>query len=230
MSLYGWVILLSFSGPLALSFDQKVHYYTYWKLVVISIVSVAIPFLVWDEFFTNISVWGFNPRYLFGIYLGHLPLEEVLFFLVVPYNCLFVHQVLKAYFPNASLEKLAQFFAFIFIVAAILCFAFYFDKYYTAAASGLTVCYLFLAMKYKLKWFPSFALTFIVCLVPFLIVNGILTGAVTDEPIVWYSEKHIIGPRIFTIPIEDLFYNFSMLFPMVAIFEFILAKKELKSL
>ena len=226
MSLYGWVILLSLIGPLALSFDKKVHYYTYWKKLLISIFCVAIPFLVWDEFFTTISVWGFNPRYLFGIYFGHLPIEEVLFFLVVPYNCLFIHQVLKAYFPSMKLEVYARFFAIILIIVAIIAFAFYFDKYYTASASGLTILYLTIALKYKLKWFPSFAFTYTVCLLPFLIVNGILTGGLTSEPIVWYSENHIIGPRIFTIPFEDLFYNFSMLFPMVAIFEFLLLKMK----
>ena len=54
---------------------------------------------------------------------------------------------------------------------------------------------------------------------PFLIVNGILTGAVTDEPVVWYSVDHIMGPRIYTIPVEDLFYNYAMLLPMTALYE-----------
>jgi lycopene cyclase domain-containing protein len=71
----------------------------------------------------------------------------------------------------------------------------------------------------KASWYGQFALTYIVVLVPFVIVNGILTGAITPEPIVWYSDAHIMGPRIYTIPVEDLFYNYAMLLPMTAIYE-----------
>jgi lycopene cyclase domain-containing protein len=50
-------------------------------------------------------------------------------------------------------------------------------------------------------------------------VNGVLTGFFTDEPVVWYSEDHITGIRIGTIPLEDLYYNLSMLLPIVLIHE-----------
>jgi lycopene cyclase domain-containing protein len=72
MSLYAWVILLSFSGPFALSFDKKVAYFKEWSFVIIAILAVAIPFLIWDELFTQWGVWGFNPKYLLKIYLDIL--------------------------------------------------------------------------------------------------------------------------------------------------------------
>jgi hypothetical protein len=59
-------------------------------------------------------------------------------------------------------------------------------------------------------------------------VNGILTGAVTTKPIVWYSENHIMGSRIVTIPVEDLFYNYAMLLPIVAIYEVLKTRRALK--
>ena len=65
---------------------------------------------------------------------------------------------------------------------------------------------------------------FLVAIIPFIIVNGILTGAVTDQPIVWYSESHIMGPRIYTIPIEDLYYNYAMLLPIIGIYEYLKEK------
>jgi lycopene cyclase domain-containing protein len=69
-------------------------------------------------------------------------------------------------------------------------------------------------------------LTYLISILPFLIVNGILTGMFTPSPIVWYNESHIIGWRIVTIPIEDLFYCFSMLLPVIWIHES-LVKKQL---
>ena len=61
-------------------------------------------------------------------------------------------------------------------------------------------------------------------MLPFLIVNGVLTGAVTQAPIVWYNESHIIGLRIVTIPLEDVFYNFSLLIPIIGIYHYLKAR------
>lgn len=226
MSLYGWVILISLAGPLALSFDKKVHFYTFWNPLFISVLAVGIPFLIWDEFFTTIAVWGFNPKYVVGIYIGHLPLEEVLFFLVVPYNCIFIHEVLKSYFPRIQLKVISKIFTILFVISSVILSAFYLDKYYTLSACGLSLFYTVLAFQRKYSWFHSFVFTYMVCLIPFLFVNGILTGGFTAEPIVWYSEKHIIGLRIGSIPFEDLYYNYSLLFPIVAIFEFLKVRRN----
>jgi lycopene cyclase domain-containing protein len=60
--------------------------------------------------------------------------------------------------------------------------------------------------------------SFLVCLLPFLIVNGLLTGAATTLPVVWYNPAEFSGWRIITIPVEDLFYNFDLLVGFVAFF------------
>jgi hypothetical protein len=41
MSLYLWVILSAFVGPLVLSFDKKVHFYTYWKSIFLGIIMLV---------------------------------------------------------------------------------------------------------------------------------------------------------------------------------------------
>ena len=43
------------------------------------------------------------------------------------------------------------------------------------------------------------------------IVNGLLTGSFIENQIVWYNDNHNLGIRLFTIPIEDVFYNCFML-------------------
>ena len=84
MSLY--FILLTASGavPLLLSFDKRLQFYKQWKYVFPSILLVALVYIVFDVNFTNRGIWGFNPEYLSGIYLFSLPLEEILFFVVIP--------------------------------------------------------------------------------------------------------------------------------------------------
>jgi lycopene cyclase domain-containing protein len=65
-------------------------------------------------------------------------------------------------------------------------------------------------------------------LIPFFIVNGILTGSFIEVPIVSYDNLENLGIRLFTIPIEDIGYAFSMLFGNLMIFE-TLKKRFLKT-
>lgn len=225
MSLYMWIILGTVTGPFFLSFDKKVHFYTYWKSLFPAILIVAFAFISWDQLFTQAGIWGFNQKYLMGVFLGDLPIEEVLFFLVVPYACVFIYEVLKAYFPKRRVMKLGHYFAFAFTFAGFLFGILNLENWYTASACIVTaIITVGLYFIQRVSWYGDFAFTYIVALIPFLIVNGILTGAVTDEPIVWYSSDHIMGPRILTIPVEDLFYNYSMLLPIIWIYERLKAK------
>jgi lycopene cyclase domain-containing protein len=226
VSLYFWIIILSFAGPFFLSFDQKVHYFKKWKFLFLAIIPVAIAFIIWDEYFTANEIWGFTPQYLQGIYFRHLPLEEVLFFFVIPYNCVFIYEVLQAYFPNVKLTKIAKFFAVYFVLSGLILTVWFLDNWYTGVACSVSaILTIGLYFIYKVKWFEWFAFAYLVALIPFLIVNGLLTGMATETPVVWYSESHIIGLRIITIPFEDLYYNYALFLPIIALYEFF--KKKL---
>jgi lycopene cyclase domain-containing protein len=55
------------------------------RRLVLTVVPVAIVFVAWDLLAIRAGHWTFDPRQLAGVVLpGGLPLEEVLFFLVVP--------------------------------------------------------------------------------------------------------------------------------------------------
>ena len=224
MSLYALVILLSFAGPFALSFDKKVSFYKEWSFVFIATLIVALPFPIWDELFTQWGVWGFNADYLLKIYIGRLPLEEVLFFIVIPYNFIFLLKVVQAYFPNRNKKRIAPVFAFIFTATSGLWMLLYGANYYTFLAAFLSAALTILLR--NRKWYQDFMWTYLLCLIPFFIVNGILTGAFTDAPIVWYSEKHIIGWRMISIPFEDLYYNYALLLPLTWLYFSLKNRKE----
>jgi lycopene cyclase domain-containing protein len=48
-------------------------------------------------------------------------------------------------------------------------------------------------------------------LIPFLLTNGLLTGAFLPEPIVWYNDAENLGLRIGTIPVEDALFGMLMM-------------------
>jgi lycopene cyclase domain-containing protein len=93
------------------------------------------------------------------------------------------------------------------------------SKAYTAVNFAFLAVIIVLGTMYKLKLLQQFYISFLIILIPFIIVNGILTGAVTETPIVWYNDLENLGIRFYTIPVEDFGYAFSMLFGNALIFE-----------
>lgn len=194
--------------PLALSFDKKVAFHTKWKYIWQGILLNLVVFLPWDSMFASLGVWGFNDEYLIGIKWFHLPLEEYLFFLVVPYAALFVYACLEIYFPKDILYRPRKLIAWAVI---LLCMGLYFnygDRLYTAVATlYLSFMMLLVLISGKHHFLGRFFMTFLIICIPFLIFNGILTGL----PVVWYDDVENLGIRIFSIPVDDLIYNMGML-------------------
>ena len=62
-----------------------------------AIVPVAMAFLIWDAIAIAAHVWTYNPRYITGFRLpGHIPIEEVLFFVVIPLCGLLTYNAVTA--------------------------------------------------------------------------------------------------------------------------------------
>lgn len=72
-----------------------------------------------------------------------------------------------------------------------------------------------------------FYAAYLVILIPFTIVNGLLTGSWIGEPVVWYNNDENLAVRFLTIPVEDVFYGMLMLGMSVSIYEGLKMKKGL---
>ncbi len=225
-SLYLWVNLLSIIPPLILSFHPKLQLNKRWSSLWPAILITAFFYIVWDVFYTHLGVWGFNPKYLLGEYLVNLPIEEILFFICIPYACIYSYHcivtlVAKNYFDKVQRNISISIIAF----SAIIGFIFY-DKLYTNIAFILLAVIIALfEFVWKLKWLARFYFAYLVLLIPFLIVNGILTGTGIEEEIVWYNPDEFMGLRILTIPFEDIFYGMGMLLISTGLYEFFYHKK-----
>lgn len=75
-------------------FHPKIKLRDNWKFLLISLIISAIPFLIWDYFATKNAHWQFNSDFILGIYIFNLPLEEVFFFLIIPFCCHFVWYII----------------------------------------------------------------------------------------------------------------------------------------
>jgi lycopene cyclase domain-containing protein len=212
MSLYLLINILSIAIPLVLSFDRRVHYYTYWKFLIPSIFITLLLFIVWDVIFTAQGVWGFNERYYGQTIILGLPLEEFLFFITVPYASVFIIYVLDHYFPNYRTGRtLTPYISYFLMASLVLVAILNLDKTYTAVNFFATALVIGLVLVRKPVLLRNFYPSYLIILIPFLIVNGILTGSFIDEQVVWYNNQENLGIRLGTIPLEDVFYGMTLI-------------------
>lgn len=224
---YFLILLGSIAGPLLLSFDKKVAYYKKWKYLFPALLLPALFFIVWDELKTRAGVWSFSDAHITGIKLSTLPLEELLFFFVVPYCCVFIYECIVCYFPSVKQKNWGKpvllLMGLLFCVAAIFTYGKAYT-FYTSLFNALFIAALFVFQ----RWFKgfnasAFLLSYLIVVIPFLIVNGLLTGI----PVVLYNDAENLGIRIFSflpwpmnnIPVEDIFYGMLLILMNVAFFE-----------
>ena len=182
-------------------------------------------FIPWDVIFTINGVWGFNSDYFLGFEIFSLPLEEWLFFICIPFACVFTHYALLLYFPNLKLNKVATKAISISLVLILFILALAnYDKWYTLVNFSLAIPLTWLVYKYNPQLLQHFFLTFLVMLIPFFIVNGVLTGSWIDNQVVWYNDAENLGIRMGTIPFEDSIYAYSMILMNLYFFEYLCSR------
>lgn len=219
-----WTYLLidiaALSIPFAFTFHPKIRFDLVWRAFWPACLITALLFIVWDALFTKWSVWSFNPDYLLGHHVFGLPVEELLFFLAIPYACVFTYHALGKLVLHAPLARSRSVISLLLAATAISIAVIHWGNLYTMTAFGflgLLVAGLELA---RVQWLGRFYITYLVITIPFFIVNGLLTGTGLANAIVQYNDAENLGIRVLTIPIEDWFYGMLLILSNVALFEF----------
>ncbi len=217
--LYLWLNIFSLLGPLVLSFDSRVVFYKNWKALFVAIGAMMLVFIPWDVAFEVNGIWGFNDDYLCGIRIFHLPIEEWLFFFTVPYACVFIYECVNYYLKDYLASIIKPVLWVLSVVLIVVAFIFMDRTYTFYNFLGGGVFLIFVLTVVKPKYLSNFFLSYLIALIPFLLINGVLTGSGIEKPIVWYNSNEILNVRIFTIPIEDTVYCLTMLLLTVVCYE-----------
>lgn len=212
MSVYLWLDLLAISVPFLVSFHPRIKLYKDWKPLFLALLITLIPFIIWDIYFTYKGYWGFNEIYLSGLNLLHLPIEEWMFFICIPYACIFTHIAILEINPRLQLsEKLTKQISIALLLLFGILLLFNFNKAYTAVDMVFALVILGWVYRKNQTLLRSFFITFLFMLIPFFIVNGVLTGTGIEGNVVWYNDDQNLGIRMGTIPVEDTVYAFSLI-------------------
>jgi len=83
-------------GTLPLELWLGVRVYRQWRRLLLTLLPVVAVFLVWDLYAIAAGHWDFDSSQLLGVVLpGGVPLEELLFFLVVPTCALLAFEAVR---------------------------------------------------------------------------------------------------------------------------------------
>lgn len=213
------------SIPLLFSFHRRFPFYKTWFAFWPAALLTATLFISWDMLFTALNIWSFNPAHLTGIYLFNLPVEEWLFFICIPYACTFTYFCFGRWIQKINFPY-QQIVSFLLASSLLATGIYHYHRLHTsvtfiALAAFLIGC----QWVFKVKWLGTFYITWAFLLIPFLLVNGILTGTFLQEPVFFYKADEILNVRLLTIPIEDLFYGMLMALMNVSLYEYFLTKK-----
>lgn len=218
MEKYTYLLLnfLTLIIPFAFSFEKKIRFRKKWMPLFIAILISGVIFIAWDIAFTDMGIWSFNGKYLAGIWIFGLPLEEILFFITIPYACVFVYENVKHFIkidPENPAGKIILLLVTFFLLFCM--FAFDFRWYTHITAIGLIVLLSTNIAFFKFRFLIHFWIAYLICLIPFGIVNGVLTSL----PVVLYNDSENLATRIGSIPVEDAFYFMFLFLLNVNIFE-----------
>jgi lycopene cyclase domain-containing protein len=216
-----------------LSFQKRLPFFKYWKALFAGTIAMMLVYVPWDIYFTANGIWGFNSNYITGAHLGNLPIEEWLFFICIPYACIFSYECIRYFFPRQPLKNSSVYISGIYIAFCLIFIATKFGHWYTNSAAIVSIILLVYHSFIKRSDFMGyFHLSWWILLIPFYIANGVLTGLdfykypfinlhpekISDQ-IVWYNNEHNLGIRIWSVPLDDFFYGMAMVLLALTVYE-----------
>ena len=109
MAQFQYLMVLAFIGSCAVfvNFGFKLKISSKWKLFLMTDVVILFIYLAWDFWAVSKGSWYFDREQTVGLYLfSRLPIEEVLFFIIVPLMVVLTYLALiKLSRPSSKDEK-----------------------------------------------------------------------------------------------------------------------------
>jgi lycopene cyclase domain-containing protein len=213
--------------PLLFSFHPKLKFYREWRFFLLPCLIIAGLFLAWDILFTDWGVWHFNKKYTIGIFWAGLPVEEYLFFICIPFACVFTYHAFTTLFTFQHLQKFTVTTYSVLCIILTIVALLHQQALYTVTTFMLLVLVLSCLLLMRSNFLGAFFMCYLFILIPFTISNGVLTGSFFDRVVVSYNDEENLGIRLLTIPVEDIFYGKLLLLLNVAGFEWGRQTKQL---
>lgn len=190
---------------LSVKSDVKIH--SNWRALLWVFGCVSVPFTLWDIWAAKNGHWLFNDRYITGITILTLPIEEILFFLSVPFAMLYVWGVVQKHVKDRPLGRSVIDGCLVLVSGiAVTLLVSNWGKGYTRSVLPAVLATNLLLVTNRLRLSSRFWVFQLYHLVLFVVCNTFLTAL----PIIEYGQGSIIGVRFGTVPVEDFTFSFAL--------------------
>lgn len=210
--------------PVVVSMWKDTFYEIHWTALILSILCSGIFFTLRNYYFINIGVKTYNPEHIIGTTIYGVPIEDMLFFITVPYAFIFIYRWVTKYFQFLEIQQFTYIFSLTLTITSILLSIIYYNYIYTfLTVSVLAVLNGIVYFGYTPKWYSKFLIAFFIVTLHYILIDGIITLTVENK-IVNHAEGSVIGLYFFSIPIEDIL-GFFLLFLMVTTYYEVFQRK-----
>lgn len=96
--LYLGVMAACLLATLPLELVLHVRVYARWRRLLLTLLPVLAVFLTWDAAAVAAGQWSY--RHLLGWHVGNLPIEEIVFFLVIPICTVLTFEAVRRHRPH----------------------------------------------------------------------------------------------------------------------------------
>lgn len=220
---YLGLLLVIFIIPLALELRKPTGFFRQLKYLFPAIVFSCAIYVIWDLRFEEKAIWRFNQEYLTGINILNLPIEEWLYFPVISFLGVYIYEFVKYRFSKFEYPNTFLFFSLVLLV--LFGSITYFSRqklypFFTFFLLSIYLAYTVFRNRFK-RHYTKFYFAYFILLVPFIIINGILTAL----PVIEYNPVHNLGIRLYSIPIENFASLFLLFIMNVTIYEYLTERR-----
>ncbi len=213
------ILILVFIVPLFYIISGKYDFRKKLRYGIPAILISGFIFLLWDIRFTEVGVWSYDADYTLGISQKGLPLEQWLFYLVFSCTSLLVYEAIKTRFRTLDLNNIFVAIGLLMVIVFAIIAYMYRVRVYTF------FCFLFTAVYFGYTIFRNqfksclthFFLSYLVMLVPYFLLNGILTWNMAIE----YHQEQVLNVWILMMPVENLVFLFLLLLINTTVYEYL---------
>jgi len=213
---YLFLNLFILAGPVIFSFDREVRYVRHWPRALAAAGMAMIPFILWDTAVSGVH-WYFNERFTLPFRLMGLPPGEWLFFITVPFACLFIWQIIVIRRPaRAAVQPVwIAVTAMLLVPAAGILILHH--RIYAAIVCFFLIWNVFLDHVLNTHLLREGRTFLYMAIITGLIL--IFNGYLTSRPVIVYNPEFILNLRIWTIPVEDFGYGYSLILLCTILYE-----------
>ena len=98
---YLLILLFVLVGSGWLEFVMRTRLVPRWRSFLLTLMPVVLVFALWDAYAIQAGHWYFNTEKITGIFVwGDIPLDEILFFIVIPMASILTLEAVKSAKPE----------------------------------------------------------------------------------------------------------------------------------